>query len=340
MTLNYQGVLTDSDGTVVPDGSYALTFRIYNVASGGSPLWEETIPSVQVNGGIFNAVLGQYVQLNLDFDVPYWLGVSVNGEAELAPRISLTASPYSLNARQIRGASNLFPGNGNVGIGTVAPQAKLHVENSDGPAIRAISTGGTGASAGLYAESATWHAVVGINDNSNAAVMGRNDGSGPGIKGQNQAAGPAITGYAATGNLLELYTTPGPNLKLTVNNNGDIQTAGTIESTAGGFKFPDGTTQMSAALNPVAYGIIRANGSVVTASPNVSSVWNSSDNWYEITIDGEDYFYLYYITNVTVKSGSPRIVTTGSVSYKLLVNIFDINGNRVQENFCFIVYKP
>jgi len=97
---------------------------------------------------------------------------------------------------------------------------------------------------------------------------------------------------------------------------------------------------MSAALNPVAYGIIRANGSVVTASPNVSSVWNSSDNWYEITIDGEDYFYLYYITNVTVKSTSPRIVTTGSVSYKLLVNIFDINGNRVQENFCFIVYKP
>lgn len=34
-TLSYQGVLTDDEGTAVPDGDYDLTFHIYDVASGG-----------------------------------------------------------------------------------------------------------------------------------------------------------------------------------------------------------------------------------------------------------------------------------------------------------------
>ena len=340
MTLNYQGVLTDSGGAVVPDGSYELTFRIYDVASGGTPLWEETISNVQVNGGIFSVVLGQSVQLNLDFDVPYWLGISVNGGTELTPRMSLTASPYSLNARQVKGVDNVFPGSGNVGIGTTEPQARLQVESSNSHALRVVSNAQSGQYAGIFAESSTWHAVVGVNENMNAAIIGRNDGGGPGLKGQNQSTGPAITGYAVTGNLLELYTTPGPNLKLTVNNDGDIQTVGMIESTGGGFKFPDGTTQTTAAMNPVAYGIVYADGVVLASTPNVSCTWNSSINRYEITIDGEDYYYTDYITIVTVKSSSPRIATTGSAMSKLLVNIFDIDGNPVQGSFNFIVYKP
>jgi hypothetical protein len=37
--INYQGVLTDGMGTVVPDGSYQLDLRLYTVSTGGPPVW-------------------------------------------------------------------------------------------------------------------------------------------------------------------------------------------------------------------------------------------------------------------------------------------------------------
>ena len=100
LTMSYQGVLTNGAGEPVGDGTYDITFKLYDTVSGGSELWTET-QSVSVNGGIFAAILGSLSPLDLAFDKPYWLGVSVNGGAELTPRRALTASPYSLNANGI-----------------------------------------------------------------------------------------------------------------------------------------------------------------------------------------------------------------------------------------------
>lgn len=99
-TISYQGVLTDASGNLVSDGSYNLTFRLYEVASGGTPLWSET-QSASVSDGIFNVILGDRTPLNLPFDKPYWLGVTVGSGAELSPRIELAASAYGLIARSI-----------------------------------------------------------------------------------------------------------------------------------------------------------------------------------------------------------------------------------------------
>jgi hypothetical protein len=96
-TMSYQGVLTDANGNPVPDGNVALKFRLYDAANGGTPIWEET-QSVSVVKGIFNTILGSVTPLNLPFDKPYWLGITVGNGTELAPRIALTASPYSLNS--------------------------------------------------------------------------------------------------------------------------------------------------------------------------------------------------------------------------------------------------
>jgi len=41
-TISYQGVLTDASGTVVPDGNYNIAFKLYDVPTGGTQLWEET----------------------------------------------------------------------------------------------------------------------------------------------------------------------------------------------------------------------------------------------------------------------------------------------------------
>jgi len=128
-TLSYQGVLTDAGGAVVPDGGYSVTFRIYTVSTGGTPLWEET-SSVTVNKGIFNVVLGHVTPLNLDFSVPYYLGISVEGGAELTPRVELTATPYSFSSNLIKGG-NLFPATGMVGIGKTNPGRMLDVDGAD-----------------------------------------------------------------------------------------------------------------------------------------------------------------------------------------------------------------
>jgi len=125
-TLSYQGVLTDASGMAVPDGPYSITFRIYDVASGGSALLTET-RSVEVHKGTFNVILGEVNPFTLAFDRPYWIGISVAGQPELLPRMRLTSSPYSLNAREVRGANNLFPATGYAGIGTNTPNAPLHV---------------------------------------------------------------------------------------------------------------------------------------------------------------------------------------------------------------------
>ena len=99
-TLSYQGVLKEASGSIVPNGNYNLTFRIYSTASGGTALWTEA-QSVAVTDGIFNVVLGSMVVLNLPFDVPYWLGITIGIGSELMPRIQLTSSAYSLNSHSV-----------------------------------------------------------------------------------------------------------------------------------------------------------------------------------------------------------------------------------------------
>ena len=125
-TINYQGVLTDNGGTVVADGSYSLTFRLYTVPTGGAPFWICTEP-VTVTKGIFSAVLGKTFALTSSFDAQYYLGISVAGGAELVPRSALTASAYSLNSLAVTGTDNIFPSTGNVGIGTTSPAGKLEI---------------------------------------------------------------------------------------------------------------------------------------------------------------------------------------------------------------------
>ncbi len=103
-TISYQGVLSDANGVPVPDGSYNLGFRLYDVATGGTALWTES-QSITITNGMVNAILGSVNPLNLAFEKTYWLGISINQGAELSPRIQLTSSAYSLNARTVPDAS-------------------------------------------------------------------------------------------------------------------------------------------------------------------------------------------------------------------------------------------
>lgn len=97
--INYQGKLTDSGGQPIT-ATKAITFRIYNVESGSTSLWQET-QSVTINKGVFNVLLGSVNDLNLTFDVPYYLGIQVGGDAEMTPRQRITSSGYALRAETV-----------------------------------------------------------------------------------------------------------------------------------------------------------------------------------------------------------------------------------------------
>jgi hypothetical protein len=95
--ISYQGVLTNESGAPLPDGSYDLTFRLYEGETGGSALWTE--PKIlQTSHGVFNHTLGSVTALTLAFDRTYYLGVTVGGDPELSPRTALTSSPYAIRA--------------------------------------------------------------------------------------------------------------------------------------------------------------------------------------------------------------------------------------------------
>jgi endosialidase-like protein/trimeric autotransporter adhesin len=103
-TISYQGMLLDNAGQPL-SVTETLTFKLYNVPSGGTILWQES-KLVDINDGIFNVILGSDTPLNLSFDLTYYLGITVGvSGTELQPRIQLTSSAYSLNAKSVEDSS-------------------------------------------------------------------------------------------------------------------------------------------------------------------------------------------------------------------------------------------
>ena len=99
-TISYQGLLTDAKGQVVTTSTYLLTFKIYDAGNATSEIWKED-QDIPVINGIFNAILGSVNPLNLPFDKPYWLGITVGVGSEIPQRISLTSTAYSLNSMTV-----------------------------------------------------------------------------------------------------------------------------------------------------------------------------------------------------------------------------------------------
>lgn len=94
--ISIQGTLKDANGASVADGERSVTFRLYDVPTGGTALWEETA-TVNVIGGIYSHNLGTVTPLvEGNFATNVFLGVEVGG-LELSPRTEMTYAPYALS---------------------------------------------------------------------------------------------------------------------------------------------------------------------------------------------------------------------------------------------------
>ena len=98
--LSYQGKLTDTLGVPVPDGNYALTFRLYTAASGGSAFWTEP-QTIMVKSGLFSALLGAVTPISSLPDAgALYLSLQVAAGSELSPRLRIASAAYAfLTAR-------------------------------------------------------------------------------------------------------------------------------------------------------------------------------------------------------------------------------------------------
>ena len=160
LEMNYQGKITDPGGVAV-DGPVDITFRIYDVSTGGTALWSESHSGVDLNNGLFDVILGGSSPLDLAFDTQYWIEIEVEGEP-LTPREPLTGVPYAFRAGLADsvvgggggsdsdwsfGTGTIYNTSDNVGIGTTSPSAKLEVSSDGITAIRAENPAGM---AGLF----------------------------------------------------------------------------------------------------------------------------------------------------------------------------------------------
>lgn len=219
--INFQGKLTNSDGTNVADNTYTVVFSLYNSSSGGSAVWTET-DSVTTVSGVFQVALGANTSLaGFDFNQNTWyLGIKVNSDAEMTPRVLFSAVPYAFNADKLDGivatnSATLFTlsggtsglqtltVNGNITIGsTITPTSAgaLTVQSNgangltlDTGGAATVSIGGANASSITFGKSGGTVTLPGFATNNNSVLY-------TGASGALAAATTSSTGLCLTSN--------------------------------------------------------------------------------------------------------------------------------------------
>jgi hypothetical protein len=112
--ISYQGKLANAGNTPL-EGTYSMTFSIYDAANNGTAIWTET-QNVAVSGGVYTVLLGSVTGLvpaNFTSDQLY-LQVQVGTEV-LTPRQRLATTPFAFRAATAETVT--LPSNGVISIG-------------------------------------------------------------------------------------------------------------------------------------------------------------------------------------------------------------------------------
>lgn len=178
-----QGRLTNAAGTPL-DGTFDLTFRLYDVYSGGTPLCEHVV-STGVADGLFSTYF-QGTDCNVDGRTLY-LGLEVNADGEMTPRLYVDNAIYAWGLRP-----------GSVMEGSYG-QALLHIENAaaTGRALRAYATSTSGANYGIVGAASSPDGIAGYFYNNADGVALR--ASVTGASGKDAIEGESETGDGVSG---------------------------------------------------------------------------------------------------------------------------------------------
>lgn len=227
--FTYQGQLKRSGGLFT--GACDLRFGLWDAAADGAQQGDtQSFNAVEVTNGLFTAELDFGNQFTGDVR---WLEVQVQcaGDADfttLAPRVLLTASPYSIGlmpGAKIQGAiastagvvqvANSAAGTAVLGIATAATGTTYGVlgnafspngtavagyTENGGTAVRGLANdsghgvyGSSGTGIGVFGESAQFEGVRGLaHDVNHGAVVGVHDGGGFGVYGTSESGAGVV----------------------------------------------------------------------------------------------------------------------------------------------------
>lgn len=104
MLINYQGRINNAAGQPFT-GTVNLTFSFYSAATSGTKYLQVYQSGVVVSGGMYNVLIGSgTVTGYTDPDLAtvfqkhpsVWMGVKVNSDAEMTPRVQIASAPYAM----------------------------------------------------------------------------------------------------------------------------------------------------------------------------------------------------------------------------------------------------
>ncbi|MBU3742696.1 MAG: hypothetical protein FGM24_10490, partial [Candidatus Kapabacteria bacterium] len=107
--ISYQGLLTDRDSKMLPDGDYSLLVRLYDSPSTGTLLFEEE-QNVRLARGLFTMQIGATrpeLLRRVDFSRAVWLELSLPKTDAVWPRTRLGTVPSAFTADRAAVASGL-----------------------------------------------------------------------------------------------------------------------------------------------------------------------------------------------------------------------------------------
>lgn len=290
--FTYQGQLKQANVPV--DGSVNLVARLFDAETGGALLGTQSVNNAAVIDGLFSIELNGLGEFGVGAftGAARWIEIEVNGSV-LSPRQKLTAVPYALSLQPGATVDGSTPGGG-----------MLRGVNSnsfaDSVGLKGESTATSGVVFGVWgnARSPSGAGVLGTSDVSSGSNAGgvRGIAFGPtGVGVQGFAADATGVNYAVRGGTNSAqgyagYFTGGRNYFEgnvgigTLNPAQKLSVAGAVESTSGGFKFPDGTTQTTAAISPPTYWAVNGGNIYNTNAGLVGIGTNSPDR--PLTIRG------------------------------------------------------
>ncbi len=144
LVTSYQGRLLDASDQPV-NGTFNMVFQIYDVPTGGTPLWTEDKVGVQVTDGLFTVALGSSVPLSADLlagsgggggGAVRYLQIQIAGQPPISPRTRLAAAPYAVASGSVSGDIQTSPGrvvagdldgDGFLDISSSTDQSELHL---------------------------------------------------------------------------------------------------------------------------------------------------------------------------------------------------------------------